>query len=247
MIELTEVQFAYDDEPVLSEVTLRVPKESITVLLGRNGAGKSTLLRHCNGLLKPDSGDVLIDGNSLISKTTSMRAVRQRVGFVFQRPADQLVAPTVKQDVAFGPANWERQIPPDDIETIVTQALDRVGLAGFEDRLCSQLSGGERKRVALAGVLAMEPAYIVADEPSAGLDGDGVREFAKLLRTLATDGIGVIVSTHYPDFAAAVGDRFRVLEDGHIIHSSDQLESIPLREHGIRTLGTISETSAPSE
>ncbi|CAJ51966.1 energy-coupling factor ABC transporter ATP-binding protein [Haloquadratum walsbyi] len=242
MIELTEVQFAYDTESVLADVTLRVPKGSITVLLGRNGAGKSTLLRHCNGLLKPDSGDVNIDGSSLTSETTSMRAIRQRVGFIFQRPADQLVAPTVKQDVAFGPANWEKNMPPDDIDTIVTHALERVGLAGFEDRLCSRLSGGERKRVALAGVLAMDPEYIVADEPSAGLDGDGVRGFAELLKRLATDGIGVIVSTHYPDFASAVGDRFRVLEDGRIVHSSDQLESIPLREHGIRTLGTISDT-----
>ena len=229
MIETVDLRFSYGDRPVLRGVDFTAASEEVTVLLGRNGAGKSSLLQQFNGLLEPDDGYVTVDGDRIEYDDESLRAVRNRVGFVFQRPDDQLVAPTVEQDVAFGPANMDEA----PTET-VAWALSRVGLEGSEDRLCSRLSNGERKRVALAGVLAMEPDYIVLDEPTAGLDGDGTRALVDLIRGLTDDGITFVVSTHYPGFAAAVGDTFTILDDGRIAYRGDTLDGVDAETYGLR-------------
>ncbi|MFB6091688.1 MAG: energy-coupling factor ABC transporter ATP-binding protein [Haloquadratum sp.] len=239
MIETVDLHFGYDDRSVLRGVDFTAETGAVTVLLGRNGAGKSTLLEHFNGLVEPDRGHVVVDGDRVEYSTDALRALRRRVGFVFQRPADQLVAPTVEQDVAFGPANHDEGALGDDGGTgtgtgTVAWALSRVGLDGYGDRLCSRLSNGERKRVALAGVLAMDPDYVVLDEPTAGLDGDGTRALVDLIRGLADDGITFVVSTHYPGFASAVGDSFAILEDGRLAYRGETLEGIDPETYGLR-------------
>ncbi|MFB6069233.1 MAG: energy-coupling factor ABC transporter ATP-binding protein [Halobacterium sp.] len=229
MIETVDLRFGYGDRPVLRGVDFTAASEEVTVLLGRNGAGKSSLLKQFNGLLEPDRGHVAVDGDRVEYDDEALAAVRRRVGFVFQRPEDQLVAPTVEQDVAFGPVNAD-----DGTTGNVEWALSRVGLDGYEDRLCSRLSNGERKRVALAGVLAMNPDYVVLDEPTAGLDGDGTRALVDLIRGLTDEGITFVVSTHYPGFASAVGDVFTVLDDGRIAHRGETLDGVDAEAYGLR-------------
>ncbi|WP_423751700.1 energy-coupling factor ABC transporter ATP-binding protein [Salinirarus marinus] len=232
MIETTDLRFGYGDRPVLRGVDFTAASGEVTALLGRNGAGKSSLLKHFNGLLEPDRGRVAVDGERVEYDDDALRAVRRRVGFVFQRPEDQLVAPTVRQDVAFGPANRD-----DGATENVEWALSRVGLDGYDDRLCSRLSNGERKRVALAGVLAMDPDYVVLDEPTAGLDGDGTRALVDLIRGLTDEGITFVVSTHYPGFASAVGDAFAILDEGQVAYRGQTLDDVCVEAYGLRRFG----------
>ncbi|GAB3317452.1 ABC transporter ATP-binding protein [Haloplanus rallus] len=231
MIETVDLHFGYGDRTVLRGVEFTAPTAAVTVLLGRNGAGKSSLLKQFNGLLEPDRGHVVVGGERVAYDAASLRSLRRRVGFVFQRPDDQLVAPTVGEDVAFGPANRDGDA---GTEARVERALSRVGLDGYEDRLCSRLSNGERKRVALAGVLAMDPDYLVLDEPTAGLDGPGTRALVDLIRGLADEGLTFVVSTHYPGFAAAVGDRFGVLDEGRIAYHGRSLDGVDPERFGLR-------------
>ncbi|WP_251330967.1 energy-coupling factor ABC transporter ATP-binding protein [Haloplanus pelagicus] len=233
MIETVDLRFSYGERPVLRGVDVTASSAAVTVLLGRNGAGKSSLLKQFNGLLEPDGGYVSVGGERLTYDSDALKAVRRRVGFVFQRPGDQLVAPTVEQDVAFGPRN----AADDSADEVVTRALSRVGLDGYERRLCSRLSNGERKRVALAGVLAMDPDYVVLDEPTAGLDGDGTRALVELIRGLVDEGITFVVSTHYPGFASAVGDSFVVLDDGRVAYSGRSLDGVDAEKYGLRRFG----------
>lgn len=232
MIETENLHFGYEDRRVLRGIDFTAESGAVTVLLGRNGAGKSSLLKQFNGLLEPDRGHVAVDGRRIEYDDELLTAVRRRVGFVFQRPDDQIVAPTVGQDVAFGPANLG-----DDAEANVAWALSRVGLDGYEDRLCNRLSNGERKRVALAGVLAMNPDYVVLDEPTAGLDGDGTRALVDLIRGLTADGITFVVSTHYPGFASAVGDAFTILDEGEIVYRGETLDGVSAERFGLRDFG----------
>jgi len=236
VIETVDLRFGYGDRSVLRGVDFTAETGEVTVLLGRNGAGKSTLLKQCNGLLEPDAGHVAVGGDRVEYDGAALERLRRRVGFVFGRPADQLVAPTVGQDVAFGPAN-DRDAPVDPGGETVERALGRVGLDGHEDRLCSRLSSGERKRVALAGVLATDPDYLVLDEPTAGLDGDGTRALADLLRGFAVDGLTVVLSTHYPGFASAVGDAFAILDDGRVGYRGRTLDGVDAEAFGLRGAG----------
>ena len=233
MIETVDLRFGYDDRPVLRGVDFVANSGEVTVLLGRNGAGKSSLLKQFNGLVEPDAGHVEIDGERVEYDDAGLKRLRRRVGFVFQRPADQLVAPTVGQDVAFGPAN-DRGAAVDPEGEIVERALERGGLHGCEERLCSRLSNGERKRVALAGVLATEPDCVVLDEPTAGLDGDGTRALIDRLRGLASEGLTVVASTHYPGFASAVGDAFAILDDGQVAYEGRTLDGVDAEAFGLR-------------
>jgi cobalt/nickel transport system ATP-binding protein len=233
VIETVDLRFGYDDRWVLRGVDFTAESGEVTVLLGRNGAGKSSLLKQFNGLLEPDNGYVAVGGERVAYDDAGLERVRRRVGFVFQRPADQLVAPTVGQDIAFGPAN-DRDAAVDPDGEVVERALERVGLAGYEDRLCSRLSNGERKRVALAGVLATDPDCVVLDEPTAGLDGEGTRALIDRLRGLATDGLTVVVSTHHPGFASAVGDAFAILDDGEIAYHDRTLDGVDAEAFGLR-------------
>lgn len=196
------------------------PGERIAII-GANGAGKSTLFKHLNGILKPTEGEVLIKGQPISGK--NIIDVRRTVGLVFQDPDDQIFAPTVKQDVAFGPMNLG--LSPEEIEKRVREALETVRLAGFEDRTPHHLSTGEKKKVAIAGILAMQPEVLVLDEPTAGLDPGGAMRIIKLINSMNRYlGITIIVATHEVDIVPLLADRVCIMSRGKIIGEGTPLE-----------------------
>ncbi len=196
------------------------PGERIAII-GANGAGKSTLFKHFNGILKPTSGNVLIKGESISSK--NILDVRRTVGVVFQDPDDQIFAPTVKQDVAFGPMNLG--LSPDEIEKRVRESLETVRLTGFEERAPHHLSTGEKKKVAIAGILAMRPEVLVLDEPTAGLDPGGAMRLIKLINEMNRYlGITIITATHEVDIVPLLADRVCIMSRGKIIGDGTPLE-----------------------
>lgn len=213
MVELRNLTYKYPgrNTPALDSVDLKIDRGERVVLLGANGSGKSTLIKHLNGLLRPTKGEVLIKGRP-ISKE-NIKEVRGTVGIVFQNPDDQVFLLTVKQDVAFGPINlgMDEAI----VEHQVAEALTSVGLAGFEDRSPHHLSHGEKKLVAIAGVLAMNPEILVLDEPTSGLDPEGKHRILRLIYRLNKHlSIPVLIATHDVDIAPIFADRAVVLAEG---------------------------------
>ncbi len=189
------------------------PGERIA-LIGANGAGKSTLFKHFNGILKPTSGEVLIKEEPVTSK--NILDARKTVGVVFQDPDDQIFAPTVKQDVAFGPMNLG--LSEDVIEKRVRESLETVRLTGFEERAPHHLSTGEKKKVAIAGILAMQPEVLVLDEPTAGLDPGGAIRLIRLINEMNRYlGITTIIATHEVDIVPLLADRVCIMSSGKII------------------------------
>ncbi|MDA4107431.1 cobalt ABC transporter ATP-binding protein [Mycobacterium holsaticum DSM 44478] len=210
-IDIEALRYVYPDGQVaLDHVDLTVaPGERIAVL-GPNGAGKTTLMLHLNGVLTATSGAVEICGIPLNRKT--VQDIRRRVGLVFQDPDDQLFMPTVAQDVAFGPANFG--VRGDALATRVTRALDAVSLADHADRSPTHLSAGQRRRAALATVLACEPDILVLDEPSANLDPVARRELAEALAGLEAT---MLIVTHDLPYAAQLCERAVVMDSGVIV------------------------------
>ena len=196
-------------------ISFHVRKGEKIALVGPNGAGKSTLLMMFNGMIRPDTGTILFDNQPVRYDTASLRMLRKRVGFVLQNPDRQIIAPTVYQDVAFGPTNLG--YPESEVKKVVTLALSHVGLDGFGRRPPHQLSGGEKKRVAIAGVLAMDPDVLVFDEPTSGLDPSGSEDIMELLDELNHAGKTVIISTHDVELAYPWADRAILLLDGRIL------------------------------
>lgn len=195
--------------PVLDGLDLEVAAGERVAVLGANGSGKTTFALHLNGLLELQSGRIEIHGRPLTADT--LRAIRREVGLVFQDPDDQLFMGTVREDVAFGPANLG--VPRDDLEAVARHALARVGAESLIDRVPHHLSEGEKRRVAIASVLAMRPRLLVLDEPTSGLDPAGTRELAELLPTLEDTQI---IVTHDLPFALATCTRAVILADGRV-------------------------------
>ncbi|ADC68867.1 cobalt ABC transporter, ATPase subunit [Methanocaldococcus sp. FS406-22] len=216
MIETRDLYFRYPDgTEVLKGINLKVKKGEMVSILGPNGAGKSTLFLHFNGILKPWKGEVLIKGKPIKYDKKGLIEVRKTVGLVFQNPDDQIFAPTVKEDVAFGPLNLG--LPKDEVERRVREALKAVGMEGFENKPPHHLSGGQKKRVAIAGILAMQPEVIVLDEPTSGLDPVGASKIMKLLYDLNKKGMTIIISTHDVDLVPVYADKVYVMYDGKIL------------------------------
>ena len=216
MLEVKNIKYSYNTKyQALKGVSLKINKGEMVALLGKNGAGKSTLFLHLNGIYEPDEGQVFIDGEELKYDKKSLLKFRQKVGIVFQNPDDQIFAPTVEEDVAFGPLNLGLEM--EEVQDRVTEALKRVGMEGFEKTAPHHLSGGQKKRVAIAGILAMKPEIMVLDEPTAGLDPQGVTNLSKLLNELNDDGITIIISTHEVDLVPNYANRVFVLVDGLLI------------------------------
>jgi cobalt/nickel transport system ATP-binding protein len=210
-VELRHVHFRYPDGfEALRGVDLRIEAGEKVALVGPNGAGKSTLMLQLNGTLHPGTGEVRVAGLG-VDKST-LRRVRSEVGLVFQDPDDQLFSPTVFDDVAFGPLHMG--LPADEVHRRVERALAAVGMAAFAHRIPHRMSLGQRKRVALATVLSMDPSILVFDEPSAGLDPRGRRELIGLLRSL---GQTMLVSTHDMRLVAEVFPRVVVMDDGTVV------------------------------
>ena len=216
MLEVRNLKYSYNsDYQALKGVSLKVEKGEMVSLLGKNGAGKSTLFLHLNGIYEPDEGQVFIDGEELKYDKKSLLKFRQKVGIVFQNPDDQIFAPTVEEDVAFGPLNLGLSM--EEVQDRVEEALERVGMSGFEKKAPHHLSGGQKKRVAIAGIFAMKPEIMVLDEPTAGLDPQGVTNLTKLLKELNDEGITIIISTHEVDLVPNYARKVFVLVDGQLI------------------------------
>lgn len=212
-IRVTNLIYRYPDgTPALNGVTLEIPQGARTVLLGPNGAGKSTLMLHLNGLLEPLGGEVHVEGRSLAEGGEDW--VRQRVGMVFQDPDDQVFSATVEEDVAFGPRNLG--LAPGEVARRVRAVLARLRLEALAGKAPQHLSYGEKRRVALAGVLAMEPVILILDEPLAFLDPGGQRILRGILDELSKEGKTLIVATHDVDFAAEWADHVIILKRGRV-------------------------------
>lgn len=217
IIEVKNVTFSYGDEEerstILKDFSINIERGSFTVILGHNGSGKSTLARLLNGLNKPESGEVLVDGMSTLDEDKEIE-IHRRVGLVFQNPDNQLVATVVEEDVAFGPENLG--LPPQEIRRRVDDALKTVGMYEYREHAPHKLSGGQKQRVAIAGIIAMEPDCILLDEPTAMLDPRGRADVMETIRRLNREkGITVVLITHYMD-EAVEADRAVVMDGGVI-------------------------------
>ncbi|MDI6867201.1 ATP-binding cassette domain-containing protein [Methanoculleus sp.] len=217
LIETRELTHVYrGNVRALEGVNFVAERKARIAVIGPNGAGKSTLFKHFNGILKPTSGEVLVRGEPITKE--NLREVRKFVGIVFQNPDDQIISPTVEQDIAFGPINLGL-----DDETVahrVEEALRLLGIEDLRERAPHHLSGGEKKRVAIAGILAMEPQVLVLDEPTAGLDPQGVADLVTFINRLPEDyGMTVIFSTHHLDLVAEMADFIYVMDGGKIMGS----------------------------
>ena len=216
IIEIRDLSYSYGDGTLaLKDINISLEEGCKVALVGPNGAGKSTLMLMINGILRPTSGAVLFAGQPLQYDAASLRAVRRAVGMVFQNSDDQLFAPTVYQDVAFGPTNLG--YPAEKVKRYVGFALQYVGLSGYERRPPHHLSGGEKKRVAIAGILAMEPQVMILDEPTSNLDPASSEEIMEMLDELNQGGKTMIISTHDVDLAYRWADEIILMKDGELV------------------------------
>ncbi|NLN80624.1 MAG: energy-coupling factor transporter ATPase [Erysipelotrichia bacterium] len=216
--------FAFE---ALNDVSLKIEKGSFTALIGKTGSGKSTLIQHLNGLLYPSSGEVEVE-DFIISKnkkrrTKKIKALRQLVGIVFQFPEYQLFEESVEKDVAFGPRNFG--VKKEEALKIAHEALSYVGLdESFYTRSPFELSGGERRRVAIAGILALSPDILVLDEPTVGLDPRGAKEMMSLFKKLHQEGKTIILVTHDMNLVFNYATNVILLDEGRLILQSTPLE-----------------------
>ena len=224
-IILDNVSYTYQEgtpfaSAALSDVSLTIDDGSYTAIIGHTGSGKSTILQLLNGLLVPTKGSVRVF-DTLITSTSinkQIRQIRKQVGLVFQFAENQIFEETVLKDVAFGPQNFGVSV--EEAEAIAREKLDLVGIdKSFFERSPFELSGGQMRRVAIAGILAMEPSILVLDEPTAGLDPIGRKELMTLFEKLHQDGITIVLVTHLMDDVAEFADQVYVMEKGRLVKS----------------------------
>lgn len=221
----------------LREVSVTVAEGEVMALIGSTGSGKSTLLQHINGLYAPRSGTVRILGRDLSDPKTDLRRLRREVGLVFQNPEDQIFERYVGDDVAFGPRM--AGLAGKELTRRVRWAMELVGLdfPSFRDRPTFALSGGERRKVGLAGVVALRPRILLLDEPTSGLDPEAHEELLDRLEALRDEGMTLVAATHDMDDVARLADRITVLEDGRVVLQGTAREVFSrcdtLREHGL--------------
>lgn len=226
-ITLENVSYIYQNgtpfaSTALSDVSLTIKDGSYTALIGHTGSGKSTILQLLNGLLVPTDGEVRVF-DTLINPTSvnkEIRQIRKQVGLVFQFAENQIFEETVLKDVAFGPQNFG--VSGEEAETIAREKLALVGIdESLFERSPFELSGGQMRRVAIAGILAMEPRILVLDEPTAGLDPIGRKELMNLFKKLHQDGITIVLVTHLMDDVAEYADQVYVMEKGRLVKSGE--------------------------
>ena len=214
-----------DETYALRDVSFSVEDGEFTGIIGHTGSGKSTLIQHLNGLLRPDSGRIFIDGYEITAKDAVMRDIRRKVGLVFQYPEYQLFEETVEKDVAYGPKNMG--LPSEEIQVRVREALALTGLDYdlFAARSPFELSGGQKRRVAIAGVLAMRPDVLILDEPAAGLDPQSHSEILSMIGRIREErGVTVLLVSHNMDDVARLCDRVLVMDGGKLLLSGTPRE-----------------------
>ena len=213
------------EKVAIDGINLTIPHGQLVGIIGHTGSGKSTFIQHLNALLAPSSGKVLCAGKDINENKISRRDVKGQVGLVFQYPEYQLFEETVAKDIAFGPKNMK--LEQEEIDRRVRRAMELVGLdwERFAEKSPFELSGGEKRRAALAGIIAMEPGYLILDEPMAGLDPAGRRAILDMLDGIRREtGCAVIMVSHSMDDIAAYSDRVAVMQDGSIIRTGTPAE-----------------------
>ena len=223
-IQITNLSHIYNpgtafERKALNNVSLNIEKGEFVGLIGHTGSGKSTLIQHLNVLLRPDSGGITIDGEDIFADKSRLKAIRSKVGLVFQYPEHQLFEMTIYKDVAFGPTN--AGIDPEEIKQRVTNALSIVGIGEeLYEKSPFELSGGQKRRVAIAGILAMRPEILVLDEPTAGLDPRGRDEILSQIKRMHEElNLTVILVSHSMEDIARLADRIFVINRGEIVLS----------------------------
>ncbi|MFV0424637.1 MAG: energy-coupling factor ABC transporter ATP-binding protein [Bacilli bacterium] len=213
IIELKNVYYSYEDNDnsALNDINLKIKKGEVIAVMGANGSGKSTLFLNLNGVLSPDQG--IIKLNNVIIKNNKI--LRRHVGIVFQDADSQIIASTVKSEVAFGPFNLK--LAPDEVERRVSTALEYMNISHLANRTPHYLSGGEKKRVTIADIIAMESDVIIFDEPNASLDPLNLEMLEVVLQKLNAEGKTLIISTHDVDFAYRIANRVIVLKEGCVL------------------------------
>ena len=241
-IEVKNISYVYMPKSpyerlALDDVSITIPEGKITAIAGHTGSGKSTLIQHLNGLISPTSGSVLVDGVDIAAKGQAARAARRSVGMVFQYPEHQLFEETVEQDIAFGPKNYG--MSPEEISERVRFAMDFVQLdyKEYSQRSPFQLSGGQMRRAAIAGVVALKPKYLVLDEPTAGLDPKGREELMqRIMKLHRQEKNTIILVSHSMDDIARFADNVVIMNRGRVL-----MEGTPhvvfVREDFIRQAG----------
>jgi len=231
IIEIDNLSCHFSDGTLaLDGINLSIAAGSFVLLAGRNGAGKTTLLRHLNGLILPDHGEVRLEG---VPVAQDLARVRQRVGMVFQDADSQIVGETVYDDVAFGPENlcW----PVKKIAARVTATLASIGMSELAENRPHTLSGGEKRRLAIAGILVMDPEVIVLDEPFTNLDYPGTVQVLNTIADLHANGRTIIITTHDIEKVFTLADRMVVMDQGRVVRDGSPLEVVyAIEQYGIR-------------
>lgn len=247
-IELKQVTYTYMaktpfERTALSDVTLTIEEGSLTAIAGHTGSGKSTLVQHLNGILQPTQGQVLVDGQDLAGKGKEALAARRRVGMVFQYPEHQLFEETVAADVAFAPKNLG--LVGEEVEQRVHRAMAfvRLDYDVYKERSPFQLSGGQKRRAAIAGVLAMEPKYLVLDEPTAGLDPRGREDLLRrILKLRREKKMTILFVSHSMDDIARLADRVVFMHEGRVLVDAPPREAFAaeaaIQQAGLEMPGT---------
>lgn len=222
IIKVEDLTYVYNpnspfETKALDNINIEIEEGEFIGLIGHTGSGKSTFIQHLNGLIKPTKGKIIVDGTDITSKDVKLTEVRQKVGLVFQYPEHQLFEETIYEDIAFGPKNLG--LSDDEVEKRVREAMEFVGLEfeKLKERSPFELSGGQKRRVAIAGVLAMKPKVLILDEPTAGLDPRGRDEILREIQELyEKEGITIILVSHSMEDIAKLVNRIIVMDDGKV-------------------------------
>lgn len=242
-IQLDNITYTYGvgtpfEKQALKGISLTIENGEFLGIIGHTGSGKSTFVQHLNGLLHPTTGAVIVNGVDVSEKTDEAKRMRHKVGMVFQYPEHQLFEETIAQDIAFGPKNLG--VDEEDVDRRVREAMQFVGLDydTYADRSPFHLSGGQMRRVAIAGVVAMEPDFLVLDEPSAGLDPFGREEiFEEIIKLHKEKGITVILVSHNMEDISRMASRLIVLDKGQVVLDGKPLEIFNNYRHILQQLG----------
>lgn len=213
LLEVRDLSFAYEEKPVLKDINVKIYKGEKVAIMGSNGAGKSTFFLNLNGVLQPEKGEIILEGRKIGKK--EFTELRKKVGFVFQDADSQIIASNVRAEISFGPMNLG--LTRDEVIKRVDNAVKYMNLEKMQDRAPHYLSGGEKKRVSIADILAMESEVLIFDEPMAALDPVNADNVELILDRLHNDGKTLLIATHDVDFAYRFADRILVFSEGHII------------------------------
>lgn len=216
-IEIKELSFSYDSKPFIDNLDLKINDGEMVGIIGNTGCGKSTFVRLISGLIKSDSGKIIIDGDDITDKKFNKKILRRKLGIVFQFPEMQLFEQTIEKDIFFGLKQYK--LTYDEKYKRAKEALELLGLdfEKIKDKSPLALSGGEKRKVAVAGILVCKPKYLIFDEPIAGLDCNSRDNFMKLLLALKQNGTTIIIISHNTDYLAEYADRILVMDGGKII------------------------------